>query len=514
MNDHLAERYRTMQRYLGWSADDVRHVAALRALVTPSVDRLIEDFYAEIAVHPEASRVITGGAEQVARLSQSLRLWLDELLTGPYDEGYMARRWRVGHRHVEIGLAQRYASLALARLRSGIVVNIERGWQGTAAELVTSLASLHKLLDLENALIQDAYEYEYVRREKLLERQRSERKFRRLVESANCLIVILSEDRSLAYFNPCAEQTTGFLADDLSNDPKRVLSLLGQDEEQTNERMRRVFNEGEVIRYEDQVRIRSGESRWITWTLSRLDEFDVGSATLAVGHDISDVKLAAERLLQASRLATIGEMYSGLAHESRNALQRLRACTDLLADQVGDRPSATALVERSYRARGFAATSGRGAELLGADGSRSHGVQGIDAVARRMELVATAAAVAALIWWKVGPRRLSQFPQIGSGWCRSSEISWKMRWGRVRIPRLSRLLVAALSSRRNRLSKSRFATMGPASTRLRCTECSNRFTQRNRAGQAWDWRSSAACLRPTAERPRRWQRPAEERGFA
>ena len=34
-------------------------------------------------------------------------------LRGPYDEAYVARRWRVGLRHVEIGLPQVYTAAAL-----------------------------------------------------------------------------------------------------------------------------------------------------------------------------------------------------------------------------------------------------------------------------------------------------------------------------------------------------------------------------------------------------------------
>jgi signal transduction histidine kinase len=103
--------------------------------------------------------------------------------------------------------------------------------------------------------------------------------------------------------------------------------------------------------YEEQIQGRTGPPRWINWTFSRIDDFDHGPAVLAVGHDVTDARRAAEQLLQGSRLATIGEMYAGLAHESRNALQRLRTCTDLLADQVADRPSAMDLVERGRRAQ-------------------------------------------------------------------------------------------------------------------------------------------------------------------
>ena len=52
------------------------------------------------------------------------------------------------------------------------------------------------------------------------------------------------------------------------------------------------------------------------------------------------------KLLQSERLAAIGEMVTGLAHESRNALQRTHACLDILSQEVMDRPRAMELVGR------------------------------------------------------------------------------------------------------------------------------------------------------------------------
>lgn len=46
--------------------------------------------------------------------------------------------------------------------------------------------------------------------------------------------------------------------------------------------------------------------------------------------DSTELEEAQQRLVQTERLAAIGQMVTGLAHESRNALQRARACLDLL----------------------------------------------------------------------------------------------------------------------------------------------------------------------------------------
>jgi len=57
------------------------------------------------------------------------------------------------------------------------------------------------------------------------------------------------------------------------------------------------------------------------------------------------------QLLQAERLAAIGRAMTGLAHESRNALQRSQASLDLLAADLGSNPQAMKLIQRIQTAQ-------------------------------------------------------------------------------------------------------------------------------------------------------------------
>jgi hypothetical protein len=103
-------RYQELQGFVGWSDADAARVAAVAGLLDPHLPALVDDFYATIDRHPNARRVITGGAAQVERLKGTLLIWLRELLGGVYDAAYAARRWRVGWRHVVIGLDQVYTN--------------------------------------------------------------------------------------------------------------------------------------------------------------------------------------------------------------------------------------------------------------------------------------------------------------------------------------------------------------------------------------------------------------------
>lgn len=166
----LFARYQELQRYVGWTEEHARRVQSVADRLEPCLPALVDDFYAEIDKHPQARRVITGGAAQVSRLKVTLATWLRELLHGPYDENYVLRRWRVGFRHVEIGLDQVYTNVALSRLRCGLLNALEEQSSNNWTETLAIREALNLLLDLDLAIIEDAYQAEYHARQ-----QRSER---------------------------------------------------------------------------------------------------------------------------------------------------------------------------------------------------------------------------------------------------------------------------------------------------------------------------------------------------
>ena len=158
--DELFERYQDIQRYVGWTQADADRVHAAAPLVESAFPELVDDFYREIAEHEATRKVFTGGDAQVERLKGALQIWLRQLMTGPYDLAYAERRFRVGYRHVEIGLKQIYVEAAVSRLRNGLLRVLSQKWPAERGidELVATMRSINTLVDLDLAIIQDAYE--------------------------------------------------------------------------------------------------------------------------------------------------------------------------------------------------------------------------------------------------------------------------------------------------------------------------------------------------------------------
>lgn len=179
---------------------------------------------------------------------------------------------------------------------------------------------------------------------------RSEAAFRTLVEAAPAVAIILRLDGTILYFNPFAERLTGFSAPEIVGRNCRDIFHGGARCDLVDR-----FAHGDSLEpvrdFEHELGCKHGARRSIIFNAELLADFDGQPAIIAIGHDLTELNEAQHKALQAERLAAIGQMMAGLTHESRNALQRSKACLDMLELEVEDRPEALELVRRLERAQ-------------------------------------------------------------------------------------------------------------------------------------------------------------------
>ena len=189
------------------------------------------------------------------------------------------------------------------------------------------------------------------RRRLALAKERSEAAFRHLVEAAECMIVILRPDHSIVYYNPFAEQLTGYSAEEVRG--RDYLTL---------------FFPTSTGPLSPTSSLASSPGGPIVASKIRSSAATARAARSSGTHDTCPTTTTAPRFLasattsllsrrrksgrlQSERLAAIGEMVTGLAHESRNALQRCQACLEMLALARPDRPEALDLIGRLQNAQ-------------------------------------------------------------------------------------------------------------------------------------------------------------------
>jgi signal transduction histidine kinase len=156
--------------YVGFDDDASAALREAHPLVAPHFVAIVDDFYATIEAHPDARAAIAGGAAQIERLKQSLLRWIDELFRGPHDDAYYDRRARIGRMHVRIDLPQRYMFTAMDRIRVHTSAVLREAPGVEAAARARMLTALHKILDLELAIMLETYREDLVARNRTAER--------------------------------------------------------------------------------------------------------------------------------------------------------------------------------------------------------------------------------------------------------------------------------------------------------------------------------------------------------
>jgi PAS domain S-box-containing protein len=351
MSARMFQRFQDLQAYVGWTEVDAARIKSVAGWIEQGMDALIEDFYSEIQRHPDAARVITGGQPQIRRLKATLKTWLQESLNGRSDLDYFMRRWNIGLRHAEIGLNPAYTAAAMSRLRNGIVGILSAANVCSPHEFCDLLRSFNKLLDLDLSIIQDAYEAEFLRQQTQAEHERSEVKFRMLVEAAACMVIILRADETIAYFSPYSGELTGYSAQQVVGQAFAPLFVPESARADVSATIASTMAGHPAKSYEIPITHRSGNQLWFVWNAIRLDDFEGSPAVLAVGQDFTERRAAQDRLMRSERLAGIGQMITGIAHESRNALQRIQSCTEMLELEIENNIEAQRLVRRLQEAQ-------------------------------------------------------------------------------------------------------------------------------------------------------------------
>ncbi len=137
-------------------------------------------------------------------------------------------------------------------------------------------------------------------RERLLEQlEQSERRHREVVEGIPALVLGLDANDAIVVFNRQLEAVSGFKRDEMLG--RKGRDLIG---ERGGDR---------------RLQTKAGEARIIRWQCADISTAS-GKTTYAMGIDVTDEREMTRRTVRAERLAAVGTLAAGLAHEVRNPL--------------------------------------------------------------------------------------------------------------------------------------------------------------------------------------------------
>jgi len=180
----------------------------------------------------------------------------------------------------------------------------------------------------------------------------SEQRYRSLVQTAGNVIVYLSPEHRILEFNDEAERVHAARREEVLGEDYYELFVPEASRELFAAAERSLPGDPSKGSFESPVCAASDRQPLLLWNLTRLlDDEGQPLGIIAVGQDITEHKRAEDRALLAERLAAIGQVSTGLAHESRNALARSQGCLEMLARRVQDQPDAIDLIDRIQAAQ-------------------------------------------------------------------------------------------------------------------------------------------------------------------
>jgi PAS domain S-box-containing protein len=164
------------------------------------------------------------------------------------------------------------------------------------------------------------------------EAHRAERHLASVVESANDLVVSMDVDGRVLTWNTAAARITGYEESEVRNCNLCELCLPSQ-----GAALRTVLaavpSQGRTDPVEVEMVSRGGGSIPISWVCSPMKDTDSRvRGVVAVGRDLTERRKFEAQLLRSEKLAALGVMAGGIAHEIRNPLAVVSAAAQMLLE--------------------------------------------------------------------------------------------------------------------------------------------------------------------------------------
>lgn len=153
-------------------------------------------------------------------------------------------------------------------------------------------------------------EHEHLR----LELEGSERRHREVVEAMPIFVLALDRSGDIVLWNRRLEEVTGYLRQEMLGQPGAHL-----------------VGDGGSDRA---LPLKAGGHRLVRWQCTSVPEGYFGNVMYATGIDVTDEREMLRRTLRAERLAAVGTLAAGLAHEVRNPLNSASLQLELMERRI------------------------------------------------------------------------------------------------------------------------------------------------------------------------------------
>ena len=177
---------------------------------------------------------------------------------------------------------------------------------------------------------------------------RTERHLASVVESANDLVVSMDSEGRITRWNQMAKRISGFTSEEVIGKPLAAL-FDEEHQEDVHAMVEQVACGVPVKDRETALLARDGRHIPIAWSCSLMrDDENRVLGMVAVGRDLTERRKLEAQLIQSAKMASLGVLAGGIAHEIRNPLSVSSAAAQLFLENPEDEELKRECAERIY----------------------------------------------------------------------------------------------------------------------------------------------------------------------
>lgn len=248
-------------------------------------------------------------------------------------ERFLPARYRTTHHHH----MQTFGQSGVTSRKMGKLGTV-MGFRSNGEEFPVEAAISHNTVagkKFYTVILRDITEHRRV-----VEELRKEHEFiEAVLETEGALVVVLDREGKILRFNRACEQATGYSSEEVAG--KSVWDILLLPEEV--EFVKGVFGRltgGEPRNEHENVWVaKDGQRRRIAWANTVIaDSQGFVDYIVATGIDVTELKQIQEQLRKTERIAELGTLASGMAHEIGTPMNVILGRAEYLMDRVKDEP--------------------------------------------------------------------------------------------------------------------------------------------------------------------------------
>src|SRR5262249_21727882 len=150
--------------------------------------------------------------------------------------------------------------------------------------------------------------------------RKSEEHFRSLTENALDLISIIDLNRRIRYQSPSSDRALGYRTDELVG--RKLLDFVHPDDANNLKDVLDLIIGNPGVAYSAEFRFRHRDGTWrLLEAIGKVPANESGTGGIVVNsRDITERKYLQQQLIQSEKLAALGKLISGIAHELNNPL--------------------------------------------------------------------------------------------------------------------------------------------------------------------------------------------------